>query len=206
MTTHNNNNHNDPRHDHARHTRKGRDCDFTDRETGARRERPLGHLAAVVSHHTRAAMKAALAEAGVSRRDLRLLAVIEREPQTAEALAERRKRRAGHGHLEAHAGHGRNGQRRHGHSGDGHYGDRGHHGGSHKHVHLSDRLARLVEQGLLSRDASGILSITERGAEVRRAAREALAALRERSRVGISDADLETTRRTLAALAKNLAA
>lgn len=206
MTTHNNHHHNDTGHDHPRHTRMGRDCGSSDRDMGTRRERPLGHLAAVVSHHTRAAMKAALAEAGVSRRDVRLLAVIERKPQTAEALAERRRRRAVHGHPEVHAGHGRNGHRWRGHYGNGHYGGRGHQGGSHNHVHFSDRLARLEEQGLLSRDASGILSITERGAEVRRAAREALAALKECSRVGISDADLETTRRTLAALAENLAA
>src|SRR5690554_3793326 len=73
MTTHNNT-HTDHNHDHHEGHEK------------AHRERPLGHLAAVVSHRTRAAIRSALADAGTSRRDLRLLSVLEREPQTAEAL------------------------------------------------------------------------------------------------------------------------
>ena len=64
-----------------------------DTESFEHRERPIGFLAAAVSRRTRHAVRSALADAGVSHRDLRLLTIIDREPQTAQELAERRARR-----------------------------------------------------------------------------------------------------------------
>lgn len=171
-----------------------------DHNNKAHRERPLGHLAAVVSHRTRSALRSALADAGISRRDLRLLAVLEREPQTAEALAEHRARR-----MKRH-GYGPEGEHRHERGNESkrrHAGGR--ENGRHNHVHLADRVGDLEARGLISKDASGILSVTESGAEVRRTGRETLTALKERTTAGISEGDLETTRRTLTALAENLA-
>ena len=201
MTTHNNT-HTDHNNDHH------------DGHEKTHRERPLGHLAAVVSHRTRAAIRSALADAGISRRDLRLLSVLEREPQTAEALAERRAKRQEHGH-DGRPGRGYGRGRRGGHHrgrGSGHESEREHRAGHdeggrghRKHVHLADRLADLETRGLISTGASGILSVTELGSETRRTGRETLTALKERSTAGISEGDLETTRRTPTALAQNLA-
>lgn len=178
-----------------------------------RPERPLGHLAAVVSHCSRGAVHTALAEAGISRRDLRLLGVLEREPQTAEALAERRARRMDERKQRYESGH----------DGRGHRGRRGHGGhrmraklherlhdsggavGSRRRPTLEGKLADLEERGLIARGADGILSVTVQGAALRQTGRDSLAAVKERSIAGISEADLETTRRTLQALAHNLA-
>ncbi|HRN30395.1 MAG TPA: hypothetical protein PK890_11945, partial [Terrimesophilobacter sp.] len=135
--------------------------------------------------------------------DLRLLAVLEREPQTAAALAERRIRRmeelkartagrVGRGHRMRHKGH----KWSEGFSGE---------AGARRRPTLEGKLADLEERGLIAKDANGTLSVTEQGAAVLAAGREALAALKERSTAGIPDADLETTRRTLRALAHNLA-
>ena len=177
-----------------------------------RPERSLCHLAAVVSRRSRDAAHSALAEAGISRSDLRLLAVLDRDPQTAESLAERRARRmderkqrhessdggrAHRGHR-ARRGHGMRAklhERLH---------DSGHAADSRRRPTLEGKLADLDERGLISRDADGILSVTDQGAALRQSGRVALAAVKERSIAGISEADLETTRRTLHALAHNL--
>lgn len=176
-------------------------------------ERPLGHLAAVVSHRSRGAIHAALAEADISRRDLRLLAVLEREPQTAEALEERRAARR-----ERHSGgeHGEHSRKRHG----GFHGRRRGHGKRRSHdeqgsnqagsdirrrMTLSEKLDDLTTRGLIAADADGTLRVTEQGAALRQSGRASLAALKERSTAGISEGDLETTRRTLQTLASNLA-
>lgn len=175
-------------------------------------DRPLGHLAAVVSHRSRGAIHSALTEAGISRRDLRLLAVLEREPQTAEALEERRAARR-----ERHSGgeHGEHGHKRHGgfHGGRAGHKRRAHgeHGsdqagrGIRHRMTLTEKLDDLTTRGLIAADADGTLRVTEQGTALRQSGRERLAAVKERSTAGISESDLETTRRTLQALASNLA-
>ena len=180
------------------------------------RERPLGHLAAAVARRTRRAVRAALADAGISHRDLRLLAAIDREPQTVDALTERRARReigrrhrhgaqghTGHHGRDSHAMHHDHGVHGHGDSARCAPGARDGH--RHGRVSLEGRLAHLEERGLVATDASGILTLTEAGTALRHTARETLAAVKERYSAGVPDADLETTRRTLRTIAHNLA-
>lgn len=173
------------------------------------RELSLGHLAAAVSHRTRAAIRAGLDEAGASRRDLRLLAVLEREPQTADALAERRTRRMEErkARFAGHDGHEHRGRRGHRMRRKWHAASEGLAGkaGARRRPTLEGKLADLEDRGLIAKGADGVLSLTEQGAALRIAGREALAALKERSTAGIPETDLETTRRTLRTLAHNLA-
>lgn len=188
-------------------------------DTNNRHERPLGHLAAVVSHRSRGAIHTALTEAGISRRDLRLLAVLEREPQTAEALEERRAARRERHPGGEHGERSEHGQKRHGgfrsgiHAGHGGHkrrardeqgSDRAGRGIRHR-MTLTEKLNDLTTRGLITAHTDGTLRVTEQGAALRESGRANLAAIKERSTAGISENDLETTRRTLAALAQNLA-
>ncbi|MBX3094592.1 MAG: hypothetical protein KF680_08680 [Cryobacterium sp.] len=70
---------------------------------------------------------------------------------------------------------------------------------------LAEKLDDLTARGLIAADADGTLRVTDQGTALRESGRASLAAVKERSTAGISESDLETTRRTLQTLASNLA-
>src|SRR5690606_36236381 len=112
-------------------------------------------------------------------------------------------------HSGEHGEHGRkrrggfHGARRHGHgkgrSHDEQGSDQAGGGGIRHRMTLTEKVSELTTRGLIAADTDGTLRVTDQGSELRRLGRERLVAVKERSTAGVSESDLETTRRTLEA-------
>ena len=133
--------------------------------------KPLGFwLAVVVEHRTHDAMRSAFADQGVSRREWRLLNVIENMPTTIEQIKaampprSRRPRRERATRPETS-------QRR----------------------STADVIDELIRHGWADSDDEGLLTLTTEGMRVKQGLHERVAAVRSSAGADIADADYATT-------------
>lgn len=163
--------------------------------TTTTQNKPLGFWLAVVEHRTHAAMRSAFADQGVTRREWRLLNLIQNGPATLEELKAAMPPR----------GRGRKirGDRTHDGRREAHAGETSDRPGRKVRRSTKDVIDGLVQRGWVS-DDEGRLSLTEDGARAKDELSERVSAVRSTAGTGITDADYATTLATLEAMARNL--
>lgn len=164
--------------------------------------KPLGYWLAVVEHRTHNAMRTALADQGVSRREWRLLNVIAQTPVTIDELKASLPPhgRGGKGHGLRH--------RRH----EGERMERGGRMGRSERMDRKERPTRrsttevldaLIERGWLTSN-DGEFAITDEGSRMTAELGERISSVRAMVATGIPDEAYVTTISTLEAMARNL--
>lgn len=153
----------------------------------------LGLWLAVIEHRTHDALRTAHAEQGVTRREGRLLSIIENGPVTIEEIMAARPSRGGPRRDRAERSEQRPERP-----------ERFARPDALPRESTADVVERLVQHGWVASDDRGRLTITPDGERAKSGLRDRIGAVRAEARTGITDADYATTLATLEAMARNL--